>query len=168
MDGKLVGLMRDTLIRRYGEALWASLTGAVEVPDGAPSDSLACWLGRDAVPAMTESYPSLFARHADLTSFIRGLGDELPAAGARDGGDEARVVFRHASTPDGQILLRIEADCVLCALIQGVIAGAAVHYGERVSITELKSRKRGDNVCVLQIGLGLPAVTGEYLAVGNA
>ncbi len=166
MDGKLIGLMKATLVRRYGEALWESLLTDAE---GVPSDSLACWLGRDAVPAMTESYPSLFARHPDLEGFIRGLGDDLPVAGSRDEREAAAVGFRYAVTPDGAILLRIEADCVLCALVQGVIAGAAIHYGERVSIRELKSPKRGDNACVLQITLGLSAPgAGQFLAVGNA
>lgn len=168
MDGKLIGLMRDTLIRRYGGALWASLVGEAAGGEDGPSDSLACWLGRDAVPAMEERYPSLFSRHADLESFIRGLGDELPAAGVRDE-DPMRVAFRHARSPDGHILLRVEADCVVCALVQGVIAGAAVHYGEAISIEEIKSRKRGDNACVLQIAIGLPAAAPrEYVAVGNA
>ena len=168
MDGKLIGLMKATLVRRYGKALWDSLMRDATAADGAPSDSLACWLGRDAVPAMEESYPSLFARHADLESFIRGLGDELPAAGPRDDRG-TRVAFRYARTPDDQILLRVEADCVVCALVQGVIAGAAIHYGERVSIQEIKSRKRGDNVCVLQISVGLPTTAPrEYLAVGTA
>lgn len=168
MDGKLIGLMRDTLIRRYGEKLWASLTRDTASVDG-PSDSLACWLGRDAVPAMEESFPSLFERHADLESFIRGLGDELPVSGARGDGDPMRVSFRHVRTPDGEILLRIDADCVVCALVQGVIAGAAIHYGEGISIEEIKSRKRGDNACVLRISLGIPmAATREYVAVGSA
>lgn len=167
MDGKLIGLMRDTLIRRYGESLWESLVTDAGSAEGGPSDSLACWLGRDAVPAMQESYPSLFARHADLESFIGGLGDELPAAGRRE--DGMRISLRHARTPDGQILLRVEADCVVCALVQGVIAGAALHYGEPVSIEEIKSRKRGDNVCLLQISVGIPAAEpSEYLAVGSA
>lgn len=169
MDGKLIGLMRDTLIRRYGEPMWESLVAHDGARGDGPSDSLACWLGRDAVPAMQESYPSLFARHADLASFIAGLGDDLPAAGARDEDGAMRVSFRHARTPDGQILLRVEADCLVCALVQGVIAGAAVHYGEGVSIDEIKSRKRGDNVCLLQISVGRPmAETREYVAVGSA
>jgi len=168
MDRKLIGLMRTTLIRRYGEALWNSLMQDDAAVDGGPSDSLACWLGRDVVPEMEETYPSLFARHADLESFIRGLGDELPVSGIPDDG-VLPVAFRHARSPDGQILLRVEADCVVCALVQGVIAGAAIHYGEQVSIEEIKSRKRGDNVCVLQMSVGIAAAAPhEYVAVGNA
>lgn len=168
MDRKLIGLMRSTLIRRYGETLWKSLVDDAAAVDGGPSDSLACWLGRDVVPEMEATYPSLFARHADLESFIHGLGDDLPAAGTPDEDGVVPVSFRHARTPDGHILLRVEADCVVCALVQGVIAGAAIHYGEVVSIEEIKSRKRGDNVCVLQISLGAAAAPREYVAVGNA
>lgn len=158
MDGKLIGLVRDTVIDRYGESLWTSLAGCADDAEAAPSDALACWIGRESVPALRETYPSLFDRHSNLASFIGGLGDELPAA-STDRSDPVSFSLRHASTPDGSILLRIEADCSLCALLQGVIAGAAVHYGEAATISELKSPRRGDNACVLQIEVGDESVT---------
>ncbi len=155
MDGKLIGLVRDTLVRHYGPDLWDALADPPQKREEArPSDALACWLGRQAVPALRDRYPTLFSRHADLASFILGLGDELPVTGPRDADPSITVEFRSCRTPDGQILLRISADCSLCALIQGVIAGAAVHYGQTVTIEEIKSRRRGDNVCVLQLELG--------------
>lgn len=159
MDGKLIGLVRDTVIHRFGAELWDSLSGpCVPSESSEPSDALACWVGRESVPALRDSYPSLFDRHDDLAGFIAGLGDDLPAARAA-ADDGPSVNFRHGFSPDGTILLRIEAACSLCALIQGVIAGAAVHYGEPVLIGELKSPRRGDNVCVLQIELGHDAGT---------
>lgn len=170
MDGKLIGLVRDTLVRQYGEGMWEALT---ESPggDGAPSAALACWLGQHTVPALRETYPSLFSRHDSLAAFVAGLGDDLPVAGIRDTGS-VQLGFRSSPTPDGQILLRVEACCSICALIQGVIAGAAVHYDEQVRIDELKSRRRGDNVCLLQIEIGDPASDDldvfDFAAVGHA
>ncbi len=154
MDGKLIGLVRDTVIDRYGEQLWESLERPCgPEAEGTPSDALACWVGRDSVPALYETYPSLFERHSDFASFIRGLGDDLPAMAGTQASGSTPVSFAFGDTPDGSILLRVEADCSLCALIQGVIAGAAVHYDEQILLSELKSPRRGDNVCVLQIEL---------------
>jgi len=160
MDGMLIGLVRDALVRQYGEELWDALEGRGQSAEGAPSDSLACWLGRHAVPTLRETYPTLFSRHDSLRSFIRGLGDDLPVSRDRVA-PSVPMRFQAVDTPDGQILLRVEADCALCALIQGVIAGAAIHYDERVTIHQIKSRKRGDNVCLFEIEVGEPASSPE-------
>ena len=173
MDGMLIGLVRDALIRQYGEEIWDALAGRASTADFAPSDSLACWLGRRSVPVLRDSYPTLFSRHGDLASFVRGLGDDLPVAGVRRRPSSVPVRFRSVESPDGEILLRIEADCSMCALIQGVIAGAAVHYDEPVSIDQIKSRKRGDNVCLLRIVVGQSATWApsdllEFAVAGNA
>jgi len=148
-------LVRDTVIDRYGEQLWESLSGPCGPDsDEAPSDALACWIGRDSVPRLRETYPSLFDRHPDLASFVRGLGDDLPAVAGGGATEGTSVLFAFGDTPDGSILVRITAACSLTAVIQGVIAGAAVHYDEPILLSELKSPRRGDNVCVLQIELG--------------
>jgi len=160
MNGMLIGLVRDALVRQYGEELWDALAGRGSAAESAPSDSLACWLGRRTVPALRDTYPTLFSRHGDLASFVLGLGDDLPAAGARRP-SAVPVSFRAVRSPDGEVLLRIEADCSMCALIQGVIAGAAVHYDEPVSIHQIKSRKRGDNVCLLRIAVDEPSTSAE-------
>lgn len=179
MDGKLIGLVRDTIVREYGEGLWAALAHRNGDLEDAPSDSLACWLGRHSVPGLRDTYPSLFSRHDDLAAFIAGLGDTLPAAGDRAPTSRVALAFRSTLTPDGQIILRIEADRSICALIQGVIAGAAIHYGEAVAIHQLKSRRNGDNVCLLQIEVGEVAAVqqgdvddlapvGDLVAAGHA
>jgi len=153
MDGKLMGLVRHTVIDQYGPELWESLARPCESED-APSDSLAAWVGRETVPTLRDTYPSLFDRHADLASFIAGLGDDLPAVRSPETAGAVEVSLRHGAAPDGSILLRIEAECSLCALIRGIIAGAAIHYGEQALIGELKSPRRGDNACVLNIQIG--------------
>jgi hypothetical protein len=172
MDGKLIGLVRDTLIREYGDGMWGALAERDQSAPEAPSDSLACWLGQHAVSSLADTYPSLFARHASLTAFVCGLGDELPMAGVRETAP-VPIGFKTTLSPDGQIFLRVEANCSICAVIQGVIAGAAVHYGEVVTIHQVKSRRSGDNVCLFQIDIGESAEepdidTLDFMAVGNA
>lgn len=164
MQGMLLGLVRETLVKQYGQPLWDALIAAEEmhVRDRTqnaehglvadlPSDALVCWLARQSVSTLRDTYPSLFGRHTDLASFVRALGDELPVAAdrAEDGARVAR--FTYQGTPDGDLLVRIEAESPICALIEGVIAGAALYYDERVAIEELKCRKRGDNACVIRI-----------------
>lgn len=152
MNGKLIGLVKETLVRRYGDRIWDAVTR--EGPPGRDlaSDALICWLGREAVPGLSRSYPSLFDRYGDLESFVRGLADDLPTVRAR-GGRSPMAAFGFRSAPDGSLLVRIESEAPICALVQGVIAGAAVRYDEGPVIQELKCRKRGDNACVLRVGV---------------
>lgn len=142
--------------------------------EATPSDALACWLGRRSVPTLSETYPSLFSRHPNLTSFVLGLGDDLPTVSSGQETDPpVPLSFRQCTSPDGQILLRIEADGAICALVQGVLAGAAAHYREPLAVFPIKSPKHGDNACVLQLVVGAAdAAPGsdaeDYRAVGNA
>lgn len=150
MNG-MIGLVKETLVRRYGDRIWdGGARDRAREGDGA-SDALICWLGREAIPALSRSYPSLFERYGSLESFVRGLADDLPALRAGSGGMPGTASLDPRSAPDGSLLVRIEGDAPLCALVQGVIAGAAVRYDEPATIQELKCRKRGDNVCVLRV-----------------
>ena len=168
MDQRLIGLVREAVVERFGESLWRSLArgrggGA---PGGAPSDALACWIGQKAVSALRDSRPNLFDRHSGILSFVRGVGDRLPADAYRETGS-ATVAFAHCETPDGAILLRIVASELLCALFQGVIDAAAACYDERVRISQLKNPRFGDNACVLEIVCREERVTRLYLADGR-
>lgn len=160
----LLGLVRETLVKQYGQPLWDALVTAEETRlrdriEGAdvgpvadlPSDALVCWLARQSVSALRDTYPSLFGRHDDLADFVRSFGDELPVAADRGMTESRPARFTYHDTPDGDLLVRIEAESPICALIEGVIAGAALHYDERVTIEELKCRKRGDNACLIRI-----------------
>lgn len=164
MQGMLLGLVRETLVKRYGRPMWDSLVAAEETHlcecldaagDGVvtdlPSDALVCWLARQSVSTLRDTYPSLFGRYTDLVGFVRGLGDELPVAAHRESDRSRNAKFSYRDTPDGDLLVRIEAESPICALIEGVIAGAARYYDEKVTIEELKCRKRGDNACVIRI-----------------
>jgi hypothetical protein len=164
MQGMLLGLVRETLVKQYGRPMWDSLVAAegTHVHDGLdaaddrvvadlPSDALVCWLARQSVSTLRDTYPSLFGRHSDLASFVRALGDELPVAADRGARRSQNARFSYRDAPDGDLLVRIEAESPICALIEGVIAGAARHFDERVSVEELKCRKRGDNACVIRV-----------------
>jgi hypothetical protein len=164
MQGMLLGLVRETLVKQYGRPMWDSLVAAEQThiresveraEDGLmadlPSDALVCWLASQSISTLRDTYPSLFGRHTDLVSFVRSLGDELPVAADRASDRSRNTRFSYQDTPDGDLLVRIEAESPICALIEGVIAGAARYYDERVTIEELKCRKRGDNACLIRI-----------------
>lgn len=170
MGVPMLDLVRQSLKRRYGPRLWASLVGGAKSAGGdeanpgtreggplsaepmedgdAPSDALACWLGRQAVPRIARRHPDLFGRHRDLRSFLVALDGRTAAPGPED---EPPLAVHVAEAPDGDLLISVEGRGSCCALVEGVIAGAADHFGESALLELLKCRKRGDNRCVTRV-----------------
>ena len=193
MRGTLFGLVREVLERQYGAGLWESLLEACElngngvntsdwnagnddraIPIDIPSDALICWLGRSVVPQLAQTYPSLFRRHGNLRSFVRSFGEGLPSAAPLVEVDQVPALEFFESF-DGNMLVTIQGAEPICALAEGVIAGAADYYGEPVVIDELKCVKRGDNRCVLQMTFAPQVVNADwerrdssFVAIGSA
>lgn len=169
--GTMLDLVRTNVERRYGQATWAALLGRVRAVEGvegngasglgarrgqgtdanAPSDALACWLGRQAVARAARDWPDVFERNPDLRALLLGL-DGHTAGPASSGHDEASLAVRVHPAVDRELFVTVDGDGACCALIEGLIAGAAEHYGERIRLELLKCCKWGDNRCVIRVG----------------
>ncbi len=202
MKGTLFGLVKEVLERQYGAGLWDSVLEACELngngvncelngngvnmsdweagmdtpdlPVDLPSDALICWLGRNVVPQLAKTYPTLFHRHANLRSFVHSLSEGLPSADPVVEVEEVPALEFFESF-DGDVMVTIQGAGPICALAEGVIAGAADYYGEPIVIDELKCVKRGDNRCVLQMTFAPQVVNAEwerrdssFAAIGSA
>ncbi|MEI2790490.1 MAG: heme NO-binding domain-containing protein [Steroidobacteraceae bacterium] len=51
---------------------------------------------------------------------------------------------------DAPIRLRYESPRGLCLLAEGLVLGAADHFGERLAVTQTSCRHRGDAECILE------------------
>lgn len=180
----LLDLVRKTVERRYGRATWTSLVGAPAVGGAlvsgeeaqadassngspaadAPSDALACWLGRQAVARLARQRPELFRRHGGLRAFLLALHYRTAGPSLYDPERPSLAVGVHEAV-DGQLLVSVDGQAACCAFVEGLIAGAADRYGERARLELLKCRKRGDNRCVIRVGFdAADADAGLYLA----
>lgn len=185
MNGIVLGLVRETLQEEYGRDVWGSIldsrseggdggpsdADAADSRDGAvPSDALVCWLGRRAVTLLRERHPRLFDRHPDLRSFLRSLtGSREPSPPA--GADAGIPGLACHPAPDGGVLLTVGGSrrgSRTCALLKGLVAEAAVHYGEPVDLRELKCGGRGDNRCLLHVDPVTPATRVRDRGRGSA
>ena len=155
MGATLFDLLQDSLGQRYGEGLRdAVVVGAVEGED-TPSDALVAWLGGEAVRLLAERYPSVLGRHGSVRSFLRSLPEEIPAAVGEPPSGPG-VAFDYEETLDGELLVGVRGAGRVCAFLQGVVSGLAVHYRERLRLSPLKCACRGDNRCVLQLATAAP------------
>ncbi|PYI89760.1 MAG: heme NO-binding protein [Verrucomicrobia bacterium] len=175
MKGIIFNLLQEIVEQEYGEKTWDALLAAAKLegaytslgsyPDadlmklvaaasaalGQPPDDIVRWVGRKAVPLLAAKYPKFFQPHHSTRSFVLTLNQIIHP--------EVRKLYPGADVPefdfgtssDEVLLMGYQSPRRLCAFAEGLIEGAADHYGERVDFEHLKCMKRGDPKCVFRI-----------------
>jgi heme-NO-binding protein len=174
MKGVVFNLLEQLVARDYGEETWDALLDASDLdgvytslgsyPDedlmklvGAAADELDMssdqvtrWLGRNALPLFAVRYPQLFEPHDSTRSFALTLNEIIHP--------EVRKLYPGADVPefdfatrDGVLVMGYRSPRKLCAFAEGLLHGAADHYGERLTIEQPQCMNRGDDRCVLEI-----------------
>lgn len=174
VKGVVFNLAEQLVVRDFGEDTWdavleaGGLDGAYtslgSYPDGdlvklvsaaadalgMPADDVVAWLGRNALPLFAERYPQLFAPHDCTRSFVLTLNDIIHP--------EVRKLYPGADVPEfdfdsrGELLVMgYRSPRKLCSFAEGLLLGAADHFGERLTIEQPTCMKRGDDQCVLEI-----------------
>ena len=174
MKGVVFNLLEQLVSRDFGEDTWDALldasgldgvyTSLGSYPDedlmklviaasdalAMPADDVVLWLGRNALPLFAERYPQLFEPHDCTQSFVLTLNDIIHP--------EVRKLYPGADVPefdfdvrDGVVVMGYHSPRKLCSFAEGLLLGAADHYGERLMIEQPSCMKRGDDHCVLEI-----------------
>jgi hypothetical protein len=174
VKGVVFNLLEQLVARDFGEDTWDALldasgldgvyTSLGSYPDEdlaklvrAASDALAMsadevivWLGRNALPLFAERYPMLFEPHGSTRSFVLTLNDIIHP--------EVRKLYPGADVPEFDFDVREDVVVMgyrsprkLCSFAEGLLLGAADHYGERLTIEQPVCMKRGDSHCVIEI-----------------
>jgi len=178
LKGVVFDLLERAVARDHGEDAWddllekAGLVGAYTTlgsyPDddlgrivshaamafGIPAEEVIRWFGREALPMLAVSYPEFFTPHATTRSFLLTLNDIIHP--------EVRKVYLGADVPwfdmsetaGGDLVMGYESHRRLCSFAEGLIQGAAAHYGEPVVIDQPTCMLHGDPVCTIVVHLG--------------
>ena len=175
MKGITFNLLEEVVRREYGEETWDALLqaagldgiytslGSYPDPDlyklvGAasaalqmPADAVLRWFGRNALPLLAQRYPKFFEGHASTRPFVLTLNDIIHP--------EVRKLYPGAIVPefgfdtssDEVLVMTYYSARRICAFAEGLIQGAADHYGEEVAFEQPQCMNRGDEKCVLRI-----------------
>jgi hypothetical protein len=174
LKGIIFNVFEQLVARERGEAAWdllledSGLEGAytslgsypdtdlsqlVEAASAAwdvPADELVRWLGREALPLFAQRYPQFFDPHATTAQFLLTLNQIIHP--------EVRKLYPGADVPtfdyrvsDDRLTMGYRSVRKLCMFGEGLIEGAAAHYGETVAIEQPTCMNRGDDRCVLEI-----------------
>lgn len=173
VKGIVFNLLEEVVTAEYGEAAWDSvldaagvegaytavgsypdeelmkLVGAASAALETPSDDVVRWFGRKSIPLLHERYPRFFEGHTSTRSFLLTLNRVIHP--------EVRKLFPGADVPvfqfetknQDQLVLGYSSHRRLCSFAEGLIEGAAEHYGEQVRIEQTQCAKRGDPKCTL-------------------
>lgn len=175
MKGIVFNLLEHVIREEHGESTWDALLEASQVkgsytslgsyPDSelmqivaaassaldTPADEVVRWFGRRALPVLASRYPKFFERASCARSFVLSLNHIIHP--------EVRKLYPGADVPefdfdtssDTVLVMGYRSARKLCAFAEGLIAGAADHYGEEVEIGHPSCMHRGDEKCVLRI-----------------
>jgi predicted hydrocarbon binding protein len=174
MKGVVFNLLEQLIVRDHGEDTWDALLETTEL-DGAytslgsypdqdlerlvnaaaetldlPADEVVRWFGRNAVPLFAARYPQLFEPHSSTRSFVLTLNEIIhPEVRKLYPGADVPV-FDFASSND-VLVMGYRSSRKMCAFAEGLLHGAADHYGESLTIEQPQCMNRGDDRCVLEI-----------------
>jgi hypothetical protein len=172
--GVVYNLLERLVVRDFGEDTWDALLDASELdgvytslgsyPDedleklvsaaasalAMPADDVVVWFGRNALPLFARRYPQLFEPHASTRSFVLTLNDIIHP--------EVRKLYPGADVPEFDFELRDDVLVMgyrsprkLCSFAEGLLLGAADHYGEHLTVEQPSCMKRGDSQCALEL-----------------
>ena len=175
MKGIVFNLLEGAVTRAYGENTWddlleaaglagsytslgnypdSDLTGLVQAASaatGIPQQATIRWFGREALPALASAYPGFFDPHQDVILFLYTLNEIIhPEVRKLYPGADVPT-FGFATAEDGTVTMRYGSPRQLCAFAEGLIEGAAAHFGQTVAIEQPDCMLRGDELCTIEI-----------------
>lgn len=175
MKGVVFNMLERLVVRDHGEDTWddlldaASLDGAYtslgSYDDGdffrlvaaastafdSPPDDIVRWFGRNALPEFAASYPDLFTPHSSAQTFVLTLNDIIHPQVRKlyPGADVPEFDFESAEA--SPLRMGYHSQRELCSFAEGLLEGAASHYGEAAVIAQPMCMKRGDDHCLFEI-----------------
>ena len=138
-----------TAVGSYPDEDFLSLVEAGSRLLGQAPDDLVRWFGHRAIPHFADRYPHFFAPHSGTRAFVLTLNDVIHP--------EVRKLFPGADVPtfefelpdDRSVVLSYVSPRRLCSFAEGLVEGAAEHYGETVAMHQTECMNHGDRRCVL-------------------
>jgi hypothetical protein len=146
-----------TALGNYPHTELLRLIGAICSLGGSEADEVVRGFGRTAMPALALRYPEFFAPHASTKPFIESVDGVIHREVVKiyPGAKPPRIGTEDPA-PD-VLVLHYVSHRRLCAFAEGMIEGAADHYGERIELDHPECLKRGDERCTIVVTFAGPA-----------
>jgi len=158
-DGMLETAQLDgiyTSLGNYDYEELMKLVAAVSIQLDLPPDAIIRWFGCNALTLLAGKYPQFFEPHRSMRTFLFTLNTIIHPEVRKIYPGAHVPVFDFDSTSDDMLTLGYSSERPLCSFGEGLIEGAAAHFGETVTVKQSLCVHRGDSKCVFQILFGKP------------
>ena len=120
----------------------------------APADEVLRGFGRVALPALVERYPEFVDAHDSAKSFLLTIDDTVHPDVAKLYPDARPPRFSFEDPGLGVLVMHYESARRLCSMAEGMIQGAAAHFGETVVLEHTDCMLRGEERCTFVATFG--------------
>jgi len=130
------------------EELFALITAYSETHDLTLADTTRA-VGRHALLGLAERYPHFFAPHIRTRDMLLTLNDVIHPEVRKLHPSSRPPDFVYTSTDPDDFVMGYSSGRHLCFLAEGMITGAAEHYGEGVTVSQSACMHDGADQCVI-------------------
>lgn len=173
MKGIIFNLLEDMVASQGGEAAWDELLDAADLdggysaignyPDtellalvasaaqatGLDPDEIIRSFGRHALTGLAQRYPQFFDAHDHTRPFLLTLNDVIHPEVRKLHPEAEPPVFDFDTSDPDRLAIGYTSSRRLCVFAEGMIAGAAAHFGDGVVVTQTQCMNDGADRCVI-------------------
>jgi hypothetical protein len=131
------------------EELMALVAAYCRTHGVAPDDTTRA-IGVHALRGLADRYPHFFTPHTHARDMLRTLNDVIHPEVRKLHPSATPPDFDYSSTDADRFVMGYTSRRRLCFLAEGMITGAAQHYGETVTITQPECMHTGAPRCLIQ------------------
>ena len=174
MKGIIFNLLEDMVAGEGGDSAWdellveADLDGGYSAignyPDqqlltlvaararaaGIDPDEVTRAFGSHALAGLAARYPQFFEPYTQTLPFLLTLNDVIHPEVRKLHADSDPPVFEFDDSVPGRLVIGYSSRRGLCVFAEGMISGAAAHYGDRMTITQPQCMHRGADSCLIE------------------
>lgn len=140
-----------TSLGSYPDADFARLAGAYAVRRGWQAEAVLRWFGQHMIKSFSKRMPGLFRSHAGLRPFLLSLNTLIHPEVRKLYPDAAVPEFEFEEPTHDKLVILYRSERRLCALAEGLIAGAAEHYHATIKLAHPECMHRGCVACRLEV-----------------
>ncbi len=173
MKGIIFNLVEEAFVAEYGEGAWDTLLDssglngvytslgnyadtefAVLIEEaartvGTTPAELARSMGHEAALGLAARFPHYFEPHTETRSFLLTLEDVIHPEVRKVHPDTAPPEFWFGNDDPRRLRIHYRSQRRLCALAEGMIGGAATHFGEQARLVHQSCMLDGEDHCVI-------------------
>lgn len=175
VKGIIFNLLEEQVMAQFGDGTWDDLLDAAELDgaytslgsyddreivalvgaaatklDKSAADVLR-WFGKSAIPPLAERFPAFFESPSNARNFLLSVNTIIHPEVRKLYSGAGCPHFRFQQSEADELVIGYSSPRKLCALAEGFIEGAAVHYGEQVTVAHRACMHDGAAACQLAV-----------------